>query len=200
MPSTIIPPGFAQVFFRFRCVGDNEEMLTSIGVRTVGDPPDPDTLADDMATAWLFSWPVGDLSSTYTFVGTRVYVGQDGDPLVAENLRNTSGTGSGAVPPNNCAALLQKRSALGGRRNRGRMFLPAGYFPETGVDQAGLLTAGTVTTLQGNCNDFLTQIRTGSPTTDQAVILHSSAPSAPTVITTLTVAPKIATQRTRMRR
>lgn len=200
MPSTIIPPGFAQVFFRFTCTGDNEEMLTSLGVRTVGSPPDPQDLADEMVGSWLDAFPASDLANTYVFRGSRVYIGQDGDPLVAESTVATAGTGSNASLPNNCAILVQKRSLLGGRRNRGRMFIPAGYLPEIGVDQAGVIAGGTLGTLQGNINDLLANIVSTGVLVDQAVILHSSAPSAPTPITTLTVASKIGTQRTRMRR
>lgn len=200
MPSTIIPPGYAQVFWRFRVAGDNEEMLTSMGVRTVGAPVDPDDLANEMAGAWTASLAMSDLHTSYTFIGTRVYIGQDGDPIVAERLVNLAGTGGNLPLPNNCAILAQKRSALGGRRNRGRMFIPAGYLPESGVDGAGVLAAGTLGAIQANLDQLLNEIENVQTTTDQAVILHSSNPSTPTQITSLICATKIATQRTRMRR
>ena len=200
MPSVIIPPGFAQVFFRFRCTGDNEEMLTSIGVRTTGSPPDPSALAVDMADAWLDAWPASDLSNTFTFWGTRVFIGNDGDPIIGETTGTTAGTGSNAALPNNCAILMQKRTALGGRRNRGRCFIPSGYLPEIGVDQAGVIAGGTLTSLSGNASDLFTRLTSGGVESDQVVVLHSSSPSTPTPVTALTIAGKIATQRTRMRR
>lgn len=200
MPSTIIPPGFAHVFLRWTVAGDNEEMLSSIGVRLRAGVSDPSLVAANLLTDWTANWTASSLGSQWVLVGARAYIGSDGDYPVGEFLLNQAGTGGLANLPNNCALLTQKRTALGGRRNRGRMFIPSGYTAESVVSETGVITAGNLATWQTRMTDFLADINANPTAYDAAVILHSSAPALPTVITSLTVSNRIATQRKRMRR
>jgi len=200
VPSLVIPPGYAQVFLRWTLTGDTEEMLSGIGVRLQAGVSDPVDIAEDVTNFWLSRYTNGDLSGAYTMVGARCYVGSDGDYPVGE-FTVASGGGSGAtVCPSNCAMLIKKLSALGGRRNRGRMFIPPGYMSEANVDHNGFITPGTLATLQSDADNFYADITSASTLTDGAVIFHTESPTAPTLITSLTVAPQIATMRQRMRK
>lgn len=200
MPSTIIPPGFAQCFLRWRLTGDNEEMLSSIGVRLQAGISDPNQIAGNIITHWQSAWAASTLGSAWVLVGARAYVGSDGDYPVGEFVVNTAGTSATAKLPNNCALLARKRTALGGRRNRGRMFIPSGYLSEGSVTETGDLTVGDTATFSGRMQAFLDAIEAEPVVMDAGVILHSSTPTTPTVITSMDVSGKIATQRTRMRR
>lgn len=199
MPSAIIPPGFAQVFIRFTVTGDNEEMLTSIGVRLQAGVTDPVAVAAELSADWQAAWLPSTLGTGWTCLGARAYLGSDGDYPVGEGGLTTAGTSATAKLPNNCALLGQKQSGLTGRRNRGRMFIPSGYLSEGSIDEAGYMSAGDQTTFSGRMENFRTSIEAGT-SYDRAVILHSSSPTTPTVITKMSVSRQIATQRTRMRR
>jgi len=87
---------------------------------------------------------------------------------------------------------------VGGRRNRGRLFMPA--VAEAGVDSIGQLSPSNLSDLQDRADAWLEDLQTdGTLNTSNMVILHSTAPSTPTVVTSLQVSPTIATQRRRLR-
>lgn len=115
---------------------------------------------------------------------------------VALNSTVTAGTIAANSPcPANCAVLVQKRTNLAGRRNRGRMYVPLFLLGETSVDALGNITAGDVTTIQGWFNDLLVQWTTDDVT---PLIFHEDG-GVPTQIQSFTVSSRIATQRRRMR-
>lgn len=200
MANVIIPPGFAHCFLRWTVAGDAEEMLSSIGVRLQAGIADPALVAGNIVTHWTASHTAATLGNQWVLVGARAYVGNDGDPTVGEFIVNQAGTSATGKLPNNCAVLFQKRTALGGRRNRGRMFIPSGYVGEASVGDSGAIVPADLVQMQTRATNFLTAIQNEPVVMDAAVVLHSSTPATPTVITSLTVANKIATQRTRMRR
>lgn len=76
------------------------------------------------------------------------------------------------------------------------MYVPG--YAEADVDPNGNLAGATVAVIQTGYTNFLLGIETG-PFTDRAVIFHASAPFTPTVIESLRVNDKVATQRRRLR-
>jgi hypothetical protein len=117
-------------------------------------------------------------------------------PITFEVGTAVAGTGASGTLPNNCAVLCRKFTASGGRRNRGRFYLPPAYFLETEVNQVGTLDPAVVTEYQGYVDSLLAQLglQDCSPR-----LLHSDGGNA-TPITNIIVQPKLATQRKRMRR
>src|SRR3954468_18619565 len=119
--SLVIPPGFAQVVYRSALVGDPEECLWTIGV-AMTPFADGQAAADGLRNDFVAAYPAANILLGWSFIGCRVYVGQDGGPPTVWESTGVVINGSNAGPalPPNCAFLVQKRSAFAGRRNRGR--------------------------------------------------------------------------------
>lgn len=224
--ATLIPPGMWLAKLRWRLIGDSEEMISTIGVR--GNEPgdrEPNDVAHSIFAAWAGAFETDVLNVQWSFVGVDVVGGfeasdppvqGEGGPVGTYN-ETLAGAMGAAVLPNNCALLVKKQTAVGGRRNHGRMFIPAGYVGEAEVDGTGLISAGNQTFFQDHVNQFYENLRdsTGTPgptfTSYWPVLFHSDArdpdgnviPNTappPTDITALVADPRIATQRQRMRR
>jgi hypothetical protein len=196
----IIPPGFAHCRVLFEADGKLNPVITTFGVRLTAGVTNPVTVATGVLTAWTASFPAADLDSNWAVTGCGVTLGSDGgDGPSGEFLQRTAGSRAGEAATINFCPLVRKNTSLGGRRNRGRMFLPAGYLLESEVSELGVLAAAAITRVQGNATDFLTAIEAGA-NTDAMVILHEAAPSTPTLVDSLSVQTLGATQRKRMRR
>jgi hypothetical protein len=107
----------------------------------------------------------------------------------------------------NTSWLITKNTELGGRRGRGRMYVPG--VPELSIDNGGVLESSYFTAQQTAVNAWLAAlIAAGS--IDFLVLEHEPAapgtqnpspqPSLPSVVSSLTVSGLVATQRRRLRR
>lgn len=200
MPELIVPPGFASVRVIFGLDGKPDPMMVTFGVRLTAGVSDPEDVADEIHLDWVAAFAPAELDANYAVVGVSVTLGQDGGPgPTGDNTTRSGGARAGSAPPPNCCVLVRKRTALGGRRNRGRMYLPAGYLLEGDVDENGGIAAGALTTLQASTDAFRVAVL-GGTNYDAMVILHSAAPTTPTVITSTPVDNTIATQRQRLRK
>lgn len=200
MAALIIPPGYAQCVLRWSLTGDPEEMLSTLGVALEGTADTPEEIASTFRVMWASNFPASFMSNAWTFIGVTAYVGQDGGPPVSgESILNVVGTSTQGPLPQNNALLVRKQTGLGGRRNRGRMFLPAAYLGEGDVSASGVCAPALVSGYQGAFDDFVADL-TGLGTLGPPVLFHSAAPSTPTVISSLSVQNVIATQRERLRR
>lgn len=200
MPAIVIPPGFAQVVLRWQQAGRPNEYLSTFGCEVASGTTDPSAVAQDAVTTWNAQWAAADYPTDYVFLGATAYLGQDGGPpLSGEFLTNRTGTSASARPTPNCCLLVKKRSAQGGKRNRGRMYLPAGVMTEADIGSDGRIATTPFGTFQSKMNAFLTAL-VGTTNIDRMVIFHSTTPFTPTVVTQLQVDSIIATQRERMRR
>lgn len=193
-----IPIGYAQATMRFSVAGDSEWMACTLGIYDGGAGFDPLAYANGWIDAWDASafttatelaagWSVGS-----SFVTTMLPSG----PVTIETGIPLAGTRVGQSLPNNCAALIRKQTALGGRRNKGRFFLPSGYLLETEVNQVGTIDPARVATLQSASTGLITALGVEGLV---PVLFHENGIGTST-ITALLVQPKLATQRTRMRR
>lgn len=206
MAPLVVPDGFATAKFRYALTGDPEEMISTLGVDLGNNDPDVLT-ANAIADQWKehFCLDGAGLSNQWTFLGVDLQIGNDPPPGVVVRSTTAALVGSGSFPtlPQNCSILVQKRTAQPGRRGRGRMFLPPAHFGEAGVTGAGVIGGAELAATQTRMDDFITELGNDGPLASLAlvpVLFHSEAPTAPTVITQMTVAPVIATQRQRLRR
>lgn len=192
----IIPPGYVEAHVRMDFVGDTEPMFTSCGFR-VAAPPFTQADADDLIGSMVATF-VNATSTDVSFPGGYVLVGNDGDDGRFDVAFTTvlDGDDGSTCLPQNTALLIQKRSGLTGRRNRGRMFLPG--VPRNRVADNGVVEASWVAARTADYATWLDGFATAN--VDQAVILHSEAPATPAVISSFAVAPLVATQRRRLRR
>lgn len=176
-------------------------MVTTWGCdpSTLTDPAD---IADSMFQALVSSGTLWD-PSTYSHLYTvgpflATFMSPSG-PQTALGTDFENGSNTGTLPlPNNTAVLVQKRTPTGGRRGRGRAYFPPLFPTEGAVSAIGDIDGVARISWQTSMDAFLDNCETnGIP----LYLLHDDQPSSllPSLITSLTVAPKVATQRTRLR-
>lgn len=196
-----IPVGFAQVNFVMGSnAGGSWEAECTLGIDTSNSSGLGPAILEDVLDAWQTN-VVPALSSDLQFRGGKIKFGPDATGSIYEEVRlAVGGVGTPALPPN-VAALVRKTSDIGGRRGRGRMFVPG--IPEGSVDSNGGLSTGYRTTLGNAMEAFrLALVALTLP----AVLLHDGpsagggAEPAPTPIVTMTVTGAVATQRRRLKR
>lgn len=197
--SVQIPPGFAQFSIGHLLSGYTRRAFTVWGVDLGGTgSPDPDVLADQFQT--LYADSVGlQIDSSVTISQTRAVVGQDGEPLVGTAVGLESGSASRESAAPALAALVNLNTGLGGRRNRGRKFLPWAVSDQN-VTENGTIQTAAVTALQTAVSTFHADVRAEGW---EIVVLHGEGSTpipSPTEVTSLTVSPIISTQRRRQTR
>lgn len=190
-----IPEQYTEVFYGIQLSSDTELMGVTMAWATgAGAPTEEECLGHYNRFVLLFKPMYPNL---FTFPTARFATGTAGGDFTQEVAPDpvASGTGAASVLPNNCAVLVAKITAAGGRRNRGRLFFPSPA--ESSVSENGTLTTGSRNLWQGAVDDWIADEQTigwGTP-----ALLHQSGPASPTTVTNLIVRPRIATQRRRMR-
>ncbi len=204
---TVIPPGYAEIAIQLRHAGDPQSWYNVSGYDVSafgGDMVEMGTSALLAFSAWIDHFP-----TTLTVVGADVTLGQDGGPPSKQFVGNTQGATGGksqAMLPQNCALLVQKNTALGGRRNRGRAFIPS-VLQDDWVDNVGAITPAARNELQTVADQWWEFMNESEPPFNNIpmVILHGSegapiqAAEDPTPVTGFSVDPVISTQRRRLR-
>lgn len=194
-----IPAGFAEATFIFNVSGKVRDCTWSLGF----DVTDFGTLtafemADELRAIWTATdcpYVAGQIATGWTFQGVSVTKQLEDGPISAQSLFPVVGTVSVGPLPVNCALLFAKQTTAGGRRNRGRAFVPPVHLSETDINAIGVITADT-TSLQGRYTEAVNDsISSGY----QPCLFHQSAPFTPTDVTGLSLSSLIATQRRRMR-
>lgn len=187
-----IPAGYANVSFYAKIGGQAHTAETSIGYNLEAwTPTDIDAIYDAWATfGGAAGWP-----STVQIKGVQVTVGTADPtaPLVYDYEDVVTGSGSANLCPPNTTFLVKKFTLLGGRKGRGRMFIP--FVGESLVDNSGVLTSGTAGAINDALDDLITAVDAvigGTPH-----LLHSDA-TDPTEITGFACAASVATQRRRL--
>lgn len=224
MPLTIAA-GEGLATLRFMVDPDPEEMVCTLGVRPVAGPlavPHAARLFNAFATNLQPLMP-----AAWKFVGVLIRVRQDGgEDTIVEYLPAavTPGTGGGAVSPPNVAFLLKKRTSRAGKRGSGRWFWPA--VPEGNTLDDGSLTAAYQTTWNNALAASILSLAgagvAGPPAQEPVIplLFHGNASTttrqdnangytltytegaagpAADIITAITIDPKVATQRRRLR-
>jgi hypothetical protein len=196
---TRIPVDFVEVLFELNLAGDSEKMFTSYGVQMVPGSQLSLALAQTFADAYQ-AHLLGLSGSGYSLTGVYLNGGPDDTgPQASWNGSYLTPTTDPATP-SNTAVLLQKRTGLRGRRNRGRMYIPGP--PDGLLDARGQINAFELVTYQQSAANFHAAIEAFGGVVD-AMLFHTTGPAEPgvppTKITSLTVASVAATQRRRMR-
>lgn len=196
--SITVPVGFGLCTIVYQVIGAPRESVTTFGF----DPGalDPQTHADTFYDLFNNAGAPGVatiISDNWIYQGMRVMEQDDPGPLYGEHIEPVTGLFAGGAVPSNCAILLNKATAAGGRRNKGRMYTPPVWPNESAVNARGILLAADAVTIAGRWNQFRLACGTaGLPW----VLFHSEVPFTPTPITSLSCSVQMATQRRRMRR
>ena len=199
----VIPAGFAQASLQMRNSGDPDPWYITFGIELT----DLNFVAEREA-ARIESAARENLANVVTsdtrMTGVQLRIGvTDADPFTVFHPFDIVGLSTDAALPQNNAILVTKQTERSGRTGKGRFCLPC--VNEGAVSNVGVLTETFRNLVQTRVSGFLTQLA-APETTEEApapmVLLHSElAPggSAPNVVTSLVVAPVIATQRRRLR-
>lgn len=191
-----IPIGFARVTLGYTRSGDPEEMLNVYGSALDTDGP---TTAATWSTVHAAELN-GQIASSITLTSVTCEVGSlTGAPpyLTFQINPNTGGGASGYdLDPPNVSILVKKSTAAAGRQGRGRI-----YWPVAGSafsNNIGVLDGTTLAGLQAAFDDFLAGLDANGAT---MFLLHGAGLpiTDPSEVTSLTVDPKVATQRRRLR-
>jgi hypothetical protein len=198
-------PGFATCSYELKHTLMTRSAFLTFGVDPSGT--DPNAIAVSLASAFagtgsLFSC----IDNGVTLQNTRVSLGTDGGAdIVGASPTVVACTKSlGSLPPNS-AALVHKVTARGGRRGRGRMYIPWCISSGT-VSEAGTLVAADITAIQNAVDAWRTALNGLSL---PLVLLHRPSlpevvpptiPGPPDVVTSMRVDPLVATQRRRLGR
>lgn len=181
---------------QFNVSGDAENMYTALGVKLAAGVTPTQAVTDSLIAAMRLPM-LPFVSSDYVFGPGHMIWGQDGGDIRIDGSASlVNGTaGAGPLAPNS-GVLIRKLTALGGRRQRGRMYIPG--TPEGSVSAAGFLTGAYLTTVTTGADPIRTGLR-NTAEVEEVVLLHNVAPFTPTTITSLEGQTKIATQRRRLR-
>lgn len=197
-----VPIDFYDATFVFKAATGNREMTFSIGMEDsiLAGSRSAEEAADDMYDAAAQPGSIGAINSMiddYTFVGTSVAKGTATGDQVGQHFAPLVGTVTDSCVPANCAVLVKKNTALGGRRFRGRIFQPPTLLNEGAVDASGNIAAGGVAAIQATWDQFSGQLVANGYL---PVLFHQGVGApAPTLISSLQVTSLIATQRRRLR-
>ena len=187
-----IPQGYGQITHYFSGTGCPDGAVVTYGIQN----PNAQTAAlcaIEAATAWDASNMDALYATGTTMYQTRCKLGPDATGTFSIYPFAVGGAG-GAAGGAQVSTLFAKETLTGGRRGRGRFFLPA--VPETNVDPGGVLTSGTITTANNAGGALLSGLATaGIP----MYLLHDDV-TAPYEVVDLTVSRFVATQRRRQPR
>lgn len=198
-----LPEGYFSARYKFSCTGvENVMSFELAGVFLGDDPPFP---AEELNAAFkdaILDNGAG-MGTSWTYLGVEFRRGADpGDDELIDFPDAVDGTlGPNTLPPN-CCMLIQKRTALAGRRNRGRIFMPPAILFDSEVSDAGVISPAVVVSWNGLFADWRTQLLAIECV---PVILHGWDPDVPTAqflpttISSFSVQSRIATQRRRLR-
>jgi len=198
----VVPIGDAVATFVLEVAGGSKQMTWSIGftdVAAIDGPAMAETIYESAISGGggdpSIYYP-DNISDDYTFVGVSLSVMTAPGPLVFDHFDPVEGTLTPNFPlPKNCCVLITKRSASGGRKNKGRAYLPPTRFTEADVDANGVLASLYVTSINDSLASFLTLMDTAG----YEPVIHHSDGSPGTAITSMDCGSLIATQRRRLR-
>jgi len=199
MPS--IPAGFIESTFIFSLAGSTHDMTWTMGWDPAIIPAlTPAAYADGIYAAFVGSgkpYTAANIVAGWTFEGVSVVKQLESGPITGDHIAPIVGTAATAPLTPNVAILWNKTTGEGGRRNRGRAFIPP-YAPGEGsVDGLGVINSGVVSATQTLYDTAMTAAGSFGLI---PVLFHQTAPFTPTEIENFTMQPLVATQRRRLRR
>lgn len=208
----LIPAGFAHIAFKFQYLEGAEPAITTTGMDLNGASGTFFGVLDLIADAWI-THILPAQSNGLVYLGINARISVNGEPVSYDVARNQAGGEASAMLTRNTAILVKKQTNRGGRRGRGRMFIP-GLAREVAIDQAGNITPADRNALQVGFNSLFNalnaigngpcllhndQVITGySPVTGKPVY-GPFPPGPPDNVVAFAVDGRAATQRRRMR-
>jgi hypothetical protein len=200
----IIPVGFAQVTLPLLHVSQSREAVVTFGVNWDESGTGPD-VCDAIMQTWIDE--IGDRVDEGCVQGpVRAAIGgPDNENLQVEGTLTYGSPGTASKLPSNVSLLVRKITDRGGRRGRGRMYVPW-LLNESDVNDVGVIDGTYRSSLQVSFDNWLDLLSSGPPGSSTPMqILHSTdpdqstLPGSPNTVTSLVVDQLVATQRRRLR-
>jgi hypothetical protein len=198
-------PGFADCSYELRHALMSRSAFLTFGIDNAGT--DPTAVAVGVSAAFgatgsLFTA----IDSQVTLVRTRVALGTDGgEDNVGLSSQVIACTATLNSTPPNCAVLVHKRTSRGGRRGRGRLYIPWAASNAL-TSENGSVIAADITRVQNAVTAWSNALSSGPG----ALVLlhrpsapgtgHPTSPGPPDVVSSMSVDPLIGTQRRRLGR
>lgn len=190
----IIPAGYAQVNIKMGGAALPLGAQVTFGVENpLGQVAN--SIASSVIAAFNSNNVPGFISTGVQFVSVLVKRGPNATGEQQDLPWGVPGERAGAVCPPNVAFLVRKQTQLGGRKGRGRMFFPGVI--DTDVDGAGIVVPAVAAGLLDDLGNAFADLVNDSLS---PMLLHGDGATQPTLITSLFVDPRVATQRRRLRR
>jgi len=190
----IIPEGYAQINYIFSGANFSRGAQVTLGLQNTISDLNAGAVATAAATAWennLLPLQVDSL----TLVEVRAKLGpNETGPEATEPVGVAGGESDTPLPPN-VATLVKKVTDQGGRKNRGRFFLPG--MSELAILNDGNYDPAILATLNAALGDFYADLVAADL---EPVVLHTDILDSPTDINALVAQSKVATQKRRLRK
>lgn len=199
-----IPLGYGQATLVFYATGVSEFVNCTFGFKdddSVQRTPDyiASVLRVEASKVGGFCEPAI-VANQWTFAGVDVNMTRSTGPAMGLSRVTAPGLLAQPTVPVNSAFLVKKGTALGGRRHRGRWYLPPAWIGEDLIGAGGAISiTSAYTTLQSRLTAYLAAI---AALQFPMYLLHGGPGDfvpPPTLVTSLTLQPLLATQRRRMR-
>lgn len=193
-----LPVGYAQASFVFQCTGISDPIVTTIGCQPQGGISAA-TIADAVYTSWTSAtapFAPAKVANSYTLTSVDVTLETASGPVLGQKLVNAAGTMVTVVVSAQVCVIARKQTARGGRKGRGRMFLPGAILVEANIDSAGIILPAFRTTLDTNLTAALSLMSSNSV---PAFLLHSDPLITPDAIIGMSTVSVCGTQRRRLR-
>jgi hypothetical protein len=202
-----LPDGFAQASLKFKGTALRYPGACVIGLNVDEAGSTPENTAAVIAGAWATSFEDVQ-SSGVTLESILVKFGPIETGPSAEVVYNDVGGSASSSSSPQVSCLIRKNSLMGGKRGKGRMYIPG--IPEGVVDPDGTIISATLSLWQTAANAFYSSLATGlrpmyllhrtrEPGTTKPTDPGSPAP-IPSLVTSLSAQSVVATQRRRLRR
>lgn len=199
------PPGYADVSIQLSSTATNRPAYITFGVDPTATDPVSVATAVSAAAAGAGSL-MSKVDSNVTMSQIRVSMGTDGaEDLVYLHPAATVGANTVTSFPPNSAVLVHKTTGRGGRRGRGRLFIPW-MIGTTECNEGGIILTAALTSLQSALTTFRTALASGGVpmyvfhSASTMGTSHPTAPGPPDAVLSLVVDKLISTQRRRLGR
>ena len=196
----VIPVGYGQMSMVFTCSGAPQPVMWTHGFRDDNPIPSPVTAAATWRAALTAAgrpYAAGNFSTGYIMVAVKATIMTATGPIIGEDPVNVAGTLAAGECPVNTAVLMQKATARGGRRGRGRAYLPPCNVSEVNIGPSGTIANAQLVALQA----LFTAAYVSIDATDYPpYLLHDFSEVPPDHVDAWTLQARVATQRTRMRK
>lgn len=202
-----IPAGFAQMSIPMLHTGMAREAVVTFGIEYETGAGTLSSICDFVFQQWFET--LGATVDSEVLQGpARGRFGVAGDvPIAAEGVNTGNSVSVDQRPPAQVAVLIRKLTNRGGRRGRGRMYVPWAV-NEASVNEVGGISTGTVSDFQDAADELLVQLGTASGEDGPCpmFLLHVQSteqvtpPGTPSLVNGLVVDSLVATQRRRLGR